>query len=423
MDQAIATKPTGFKSLDKLDAQNFGPNDSVIASTINHPIDAITHFVKMINENKNIMLDPSSTKDQQAEAALALASFAQPGSFSNKLSSRFEISDQLDKWLSSVGVDRKLRSKLVKINEDVEKNDRPGEIVKDNKGNVLFSSNNNAAHIIRQAIGSDKFARQYANALKLNSDGLLRDNVTIGLLHDIGKTRTPRDVINRARHFPPEGMTYADMQNISYEPGNLGDMMNNVIKRNPDADTKFNFGLSKADNSSMQNHVNSWEEASNSYQVPKDLSRKANMHHLHYDGNPYASYPKEFADIKGKQIPIETRIQSIFDSTDAASSPRYGESGPASYDELMKDKLEFYRGKSTLGTQFDNNLFKLARDSGHIKNYYDNIANKEGYQLADLIKNHRKEMKGNTAIEDFIPKDLVSFIQRLALIESSKKKD
>ncbi len=55
--------------------------------------------------------------------------------------------------------------------------------------------------------------------------------------------------------------------------------------------------------------------------------------------------------------------------------------------------------------------------------FHKNIANKEGYQLADLVKNHRREMMGNTAFEDFIPKDLGPFMQRLALIETAKQKD
>jgi HD-GYP domain-containing protein (c-di-GMP phosphodiesterase class II) len=336
---------------------------------------------------------------------------------------RGAISKHLSKWLKSADIDPELRAKLIRINEDIELNDRPGEIVKDAAGNVLFSSNNNAAHVIRQAIASDKFARQYADILKLDNPKALTDNVTIGLLHDAGKANTPRHILNRARNFPPEGKTYADMQNISYGQDNLGNLMNDVIKLNPDPNTEFWGGLSNAnDLPIMKKHADVTKEIVNKYNVPKDLTEKANMHHLHMDGNPYASYPKEFADIKGKKIPIEARIQSIFDATDAASSPRYGIPAPESYEKLLHNNLEKYRGKSTLGTQFDNNLFKLARDSGHIKNYYDNIANKEGYSLAKLINKHRKDTYGKDILDE-LPPEAINTLYQMAFGNAVNRKD
>jgi hypothetical protein len=55
----------------------------------------------------------------------------------------------------------------------------------------------------------------------------------------------------------------------------------------------------------------------------------------------------------------------MFDSGDAAGANRYGMPGPETYKKFM-DKLEgtYPGGPSSLGTQFDNNLFKLARGGG-----------------------------------------------------------
>lgn len=334
---------------------------------------------------------------------------------------RGAISRGLNTWLKNTGVDEETRKKLIRINEDIELNDKPGSVIKDDNGNVLFSSNNNAAHVIRQAIANDDFARKYAEHPELNmTNNQLRDNVVVGLLHDIGKSRTPEDVLNRARNFPPEGMTYADMQNTNYT-GGLGDLMNNVVKRNSDPETKYVGGLSDNDFDVMKNHVNKWEEATQHYQVPEELSKKANMHHLHYDGNPRASYPKEFADIKRKAIPVEARIQSIFDSADAIASPRYGVPGVKNFDELMS-RLSSNRGESSIGTQFDSELFGLADNGGFIKNYYDNIANKEGYKLAKLIKSHRTNTYGKSIADELSP-EVLQLIYQLGLHNSINRKD
>ncbi len=156
--------------------------------------------------------------------------------------------------------------------------------------------------------------------------------------------------------------------------------------------------------------------------IPADLSREAKIQLLQYDVNQFAAYPKEFADIKGKKIPFEARIQSVFDATDAASSPRYGMPAPESYEKLLKEKLEFYRGKSTLGTQFDNNPFKLARDGGHIKNYYDNIANKEGYDLAKVINKHRKDTYGKDMLDE-LPPEAINTLYQMAFGNAVNRKD
>ena len=67
--------------LQKLDSQSFRPGDSVIASTINHPIDAVGHGLDWLNQQVNTAVSPYAPSYQQAEAGTNLAGLAQLGSF------------------------------------------------------------------------------------------------------------------------------------------------------------------------------------------------------------------------------------------------------------------------------------------------------------------------------------------------------
>lgn len=81
-----------IKGLNKLDAQSFRPGDSVVASTINHPVDAMSKLAQWLTrqtntaagipsqyDNRNPLLAPSP--DEQAQAGFDLAGMAQVGAF------------------------------------------------------------------------------------------------------------------------------------------------------------------------------------------------------------------------------------------------------------------------------------------------------------------------------------------------------
>ena len=83
---------SGLYNQSKLGQQNFGPNDSTIASSINHPITAIHHALKWIEDNMHTAAgmpqqnpDESSpyqyapSGEQQAQAGVNLAGTAQLG--------------------------------------------------------------------------------------------------------------------------------------------------------------------------------------------------------------------------------------------------------------------------------------------------------------------------------------------------------
>lgn len=65
--------------LNKLDAQNFGPKDSVIASTINHPINGISKLLEYLDSNVKGVNDPYLSSGQQSEHATNLAGLMQTG--------------------------------------------------------------------------------------------------------------------------------------------------------------------------------------------------------------------------------------------------------------------------------------------------------------------------------------------------------
>jgi hypothetical protein len=65
----------------KLDAQNFGPNDSTIASTINHPVTAVQKGMEWLQKQMQIANSPYASSREQAEAATNIAGLAQLGSF------------------------------------------------------------------------------------------------------------------------------------------------------------------------------------------------------------------------------------------------------------------------------------------------------------------------------------------------------
>lgn len=64
----------------KLDAQNFGPNDSVVVSTINHPISAIGKLLNGIQNKVNIASNPNIPDALKVQSTFDLAGAAQLGS-------------------------------------------------------------------------------------------------------------------------------------------------------------------------------------------------------------------------------------------------------------------------------------------------------------------------------------------------------
>jgi hypothetical protein len=66
--------------LAKLDAQNFGQRDSVVASTINHPVNAIGKLLSSIQNRVNIASNPNIPDALKVQSTLDLAGGAQLGS-------------------------------------------------------------------------------------------------------------------------------------------------------------------------------------------------------------------------------------------------------------------------------------------------------------------------------------------------------
>lgn len=66
--------------LAKLDAQNFGPRDSTVVSTINHPVDAIGKLLSSIQNRVNIASNPNIPDALKVQPTLDLAGGAQLGS-------------------------------------------------------------------------------------------------------------------------------------------------------------------------------------------------------------------------------------------------------------------------------------------------------------------------------------------------------
>src|SRR5574343_407735 len=76
--------------LARVKGQNFGPNDSIIVSSVAHPLDAITHAGRYIKRNMDAaagVADPydnpypwlAPSLEQQAEGALNIAGMLQTG--------------------------------------------------------------------------------------------------------------------------------------------------------------------------------------------------------------------------------------------------------------------------------------------------------------------------------------------------------
>ena len=67
------------KFLDKAEAQRFGPNDSMIVSSIMHPQEALARGLRKLGENIQTAGNPYSTPDEAVKAALDIAGLAQTG--------------------------------------------------------------------------------------------------------------------------------------------------------------------------------------------------------------------------------------------------------------------------------------------------------------------------------------------------------
>ena len=76
------------KFLAKLDAQNFGPKDSVVVSAINNPVGAVKKGIGFLSDQIKTINSPVMPSYKKAEAALNLAGIAQTGAFPMAPSSR-----------------------------------------------------------------------------------------------------------------------------------------------------------------------------------------------------------------------------------------------------------------------------------------------------------------------------------------------
>ena len=68
------------KFLDKAEAQRFGPNDSMIVSSIMHPQEALARGLRKLGENIQTAGNPYSTPDEAVKAGLDIAGIAMTGS-------------------------------------------------------------------------------------------------------------------------------------------------------------------------------------------------------------------------------------------------------------------------------------------------------------------------------------------------------
>ena len=69
------------KFLAKLDAQNFGPKDSVVVSAINNPVGAVKKGIGFLSDQIKTINSPVMPSYKKAEAALNLAEIAQTSAF------------------------------------------------------------------------------------------------------------------------------------------------------------------------------------------------------------------------------------------------------------------------------------------------------------------------------------------------------
>ena len=67
------------KFLDKAEAQRFGPNDSMIVSSIMHPQEALARGLRKLGENIQTAGNPYSTPDEAVKAGLDIAGIAMTG--------------------------------------------------------------------------------------------------------------------------------------------------------------------------------------------------------------------------------------------------------------------------------------------------------------------------------------------------------
>lgn len=148
------------------------------------------------------------------------------------------------------------------------------------------------------------YSMKIAKALNLNED-IINQVYYAGLVHDIGKTLIPKDVLNKK--------------------GKLSDKEYDIVKKHP----------------------------FNAYKVlikNKELKHIANIvlsHHERWDG---CGYPNNF---KGDKILLEARILAIADTYDAMTSDRPYRKA-FSKDFAVKEILE------KAGTQFDPKITKIA---------------------------------------------------------------
>ena len=113
------------------------------------------------------------------------------------------IASALTGLLKRRGIDENIAKGAVKLNSDIRAHDVPGMSIDDPTGTLKgpqFQSDDQAAHILRIALGSDSFAKMISKQFGLSSDDL--DKYLIGnLSHDAGKLNVPISVLNRTK--PP----------------------------------------------------------------------------------------------------------------------------------------------------------------------------------------------------------------------------
>ncbi|MDR1917191.1 MAG: HD-GYP domain-containing protein [Synergistaceae bacterium] len=159
-------------------------------------------------------------------------------------------------------------------------------------------------HALNVSMLSGYIAKKLVEAKKAPKS-LVNKTIIAGLFFDIGKTATPKEILNKDGELEPEELDI------------------------------------------IRNHINeSVSICKNSGITDKDILDGIASHHERYDGS---GYPR---GLVGSQIPLVGRILAVADTFDAMTSPRI-------YKSAVSSKLSFNFIMSANETQFDPDICKI----------------------------------------------------------------
>ncbi|MGY0374747.1 HD domain-containing phosphohydrolase [Clostridium sp. JNZ J1-5] len=159
-----------------------------------------------------------------------------------------------------------------------------------------------------------QLCKSMGEALQL-SEGKIQELKTVGLLHDIGKIAIEESILNK-----PSKLTGDEWEQV---------------RRHPEIGYR------------ILNTVNDMTE----------IAQYVLYHHERWDGS---GYPR---GLKGKEIPLQSRIITIADSYDAMTSSR-------SYRDALPEEVAIEELRKNAGIQFDLELTKIFIEKVLKKNLY-----------------------------------------------------